>query len=40
MCIKSQISGKLQQVEIMVDDITEEIFMKERSLKLELEGRV
>lgn len=28
----------LEQVEIMVDKMTEEIFMKEKKLKLELEG--
>lgn len=30
----------LEQVEIMVDKMTEEIFMKEKKLKLELEGRL
>lgn len=30
----------LEQVEIMVDKMTEEIFMKEKKLKIELEGRL
>lgn len=30
----------LEQVEIMVDKMTEEIFMKEKKLKLELEGQL